>query len=169
MSCIYKLNFIISFCGICVCDVFVPVTNKMTINRLRQISNCLALDLQPTCLQNTAVSLAFLWWRTLYRPIKIRPTPGYFQAELKRIVCYLFKIKWRNRVLSLFAHRWAWNHFLSILFVQISPPVGEILCWALLHYWSQSRWLTADMQGSLANAGTVLQCYWQHGKRADLV
>lgn len=28
MSCIYKLNFIISFCGICVCDVFVPVTKN---------------------------------------------------------------------------------------------------------------------------------------------
>lgn len=65
-------------------------------------------------------------------------------------------------------HRGAPGHLArAAAFVQIRPPMGEILCWALVRYSSENRWPTIDMQGSLSNAGAVLRRYRRRGKRVD--
>lgn len=102
-----------------------------------------------------------------------RSTPGYTQAksektEMHHSVC----IKLRDCLTGHWAQWWfdsCWDseHPVCITFIQIRPPMGEILCWALVRYSSQSRWLTIDMQGSLSNAGAILQHYRQQGKRVD--
>lgn len=157
--------------------ICVWLSRKITINGSEQIPNLFWLYIYSRNACSIYCRLPWNVFLMLPSPeswVIARSAPGYTQVRAEKTAIHSLDIKLRDCLTSdwaqrWFDHPWASDHLVCTVSIQIRSPVGEILCWVLVSYSSQSRWLTIYMHGSLSNAAAVLQLYRRQGKRVDRI
>lgn len=132
----------------CVWWICVWLSEKITINRMEQISNCFGSRFtadMPVAYCSLHSLLAMP--HTPQSQIVIRSTPGYTQGRAEKTVMYNSLHCWGTvRAQSLFDHCWARNYLVCISSIHIRPPRGEIL------YWGSSTFLKPEQMADYGHA-----------------